>query len=134
MSHFQLLATRISVNTVLLADSEPFQRLLVREILSAEPSIAVVEIGDGKAAYALATRQHPDLMILDMLLPRLDGLSLCRLIRAESSLQHTRLMILTALKNEMGPPETLWDAFLTRPCDDALLLETVCRLLNITHP
>ncbi len=121
------------MNTVLLVDNEPFQRLLVCEILSVETSILIVETGDGGAAYGIATERRPDLVILDILLPHLDGLSLCRLIRADPTLRHTRLMILTALKRGMNEVD-LYDAFLTRPYEDAALLDTVSHLLNTSAP
>ncbi len=88
------------MNIVLLADHEVFQRLLVREILSVEPSIALIETDDGQVAYSLAVEHRPHLVIFDILLPHLDGPSLCRLIKANPALQHTRLLLLTSLKDE----------------------------------
>jgi DNA-binding response OmpR family regulator len=56
---------------------------------------------DGEQAWEKARSEKPDLFVLDMMLPKLDGLSLCRMIRNESSLANTPIIIITARGGEM---------------------------------
>jgi DNA-binding NarL/FixJ family response regulator len=61
---------------VLLADDEPLIRAGVRAVLAAEPEFGVVaEAGDGHEAVALVLAHRPDVVLLDIMMPRLDGLS-----------------------------------------------------------
>jgi DNA-binding response OmpR family regulator len=56
---------------------------------------------DGEQAWEKARAEKPDLFVLDMMLPKLDGLSLCRMIRNEASLAGTPIIIITARGGEM---------------------------------
>jgi DNA-binding response OmpR family regulator len=56
---------------------------------------------DGEQAWEKARSEKPDLFVLDMMLPKLDGLSLCRMIRNETSLSTTPIIIITARGGEM---------------------------------
>lgn len=56
---------------------------------------------DGEQAWEKARSEKPDLFVLDMMLPKLDGLSLCRMIRNEASLAGTPIIIITARGGEM---------------------------------
>jgi DNA-binding response OmpR family regulator len=56
---------------------------------------------DGEQAWEKARTEKPDLFVLDMMLPKLDGLSLCRMIRNETSLSTTPIIIITARGGEM---------------------------------
>lgn len=62
---------------------------------------AVVLASDGEQAWEKARTEKPDLFVLDMMLPKLDGLSLCRMIRNEVSLAATPIIIITARGGEM---------------------------------
>ncbi len=67
---------------VLLADDHPVLRLGVRDLLSAEPDIEVIaEAGDGHEALRLARELHPDVAVIDIAMPGLNGLEVTRRIR-----------------------------------------------------
>src|SRR5207247_10986600 len=71
--------------------------------------------GDGEAALTTARKAKPDLLILDLMLPKLDGLELCRILRKESSLP---IIMLTAKKEEADKIVGLEmgaDDYLTKP-------------------
>lgn len=118
------------MNTVLVADSEPLQRLLVRDILSEVPALRVIETGDGKLAYNLVREHHPCAVILDVLLPHLDGLSLCSLIKVDPVLSKTRVIVLTAQSDESRGRQAGCDAYLTKPFEASLFVDTVRRVLG----
>jgi diguanylate cyclase (GGDEF)-like protein len=67
--------------TVLVADDDPVMRLLMLEML-AQVGLDAVEAGDGPAAIASFQRQPPDLVLLDVDMPNMDGFAVCRAIRA----------------------------------------------------
>ena len=84
---------------VLLADDHPPLRLGLRVLLSALPGFEVVgEAGDGREALALLERLQPDVAVLDIRLPRLDGLALAREIRRQG--WPIRVLLLSAYEDD----------------------------------
>src|SRR5689334_21576728 len=55
-----------------------------------------MEAGDGEAALAAARNEHPDLILTDWMLPKLNGLALCRAVKADPSTSRTRVVLCTA--------------------------------------
>src|SRR6188508_2446067 len=81
---------------VVVADDQALVRSGFTMLLSGEPDIEVVgEAGNGAEAVALAAREHPDVMLLDVRMPVMDGLEATRRITADGSLAATRVVILT---------------------------------------
>jgi len=79
--------------TVVIAEDEAIVRLDLREILEEEGYLVVGEAGRGDEAVALVREHRPDLVILDIKMPGVDGLSAAREISTD---QHTAVLILTA--------------------------------------
>ncbi|MDZ4774090.1 MAG: response regulator transcription factor [Planctomycetota bacterium] len=84
---------------ILLVDDEPDLVELVRHHLVRE-HYDVVTASDGEAGLAEARRKLPDLVILDLMLPGIDGLEVCRRLRADSRTQHIPIVMLTAKGEE----------------------------------
>ena len=61
----------------------------------------VITASDGETAMSLMRANPPDLLVLDIMLPRLDGLSICRMLRKDSSLAHLPIIMLTARGTEV---------------------------------
>ena len=80
--------------TVLICDDEPSLRELIR--ISLNGPYRVIEADDGAVSLELARRERPDVVILDMMMPRLSGLEVLRAVRQEEELQETRVIVLTA--------------------------------------
>ena len=81
---------------VILADDQALVRAGFRALLDAEPDIEVVgEAGDGAEAVRLTQATRPDLILMDIRMPHVDGLAATRQIAAEPTLADTRILILT---------------------------------------
>jgi CheY-like chemotaxis protein len=80
--------------TILICEDEPSLRELVKASL--ESGYDFVEAEDGVRSLELAREFEPDLVILDVMMPRLDGLAVLRELRADERLAGSRVIILTA--------------------------------------
>jgi CheY-like chemotaxis protein len=83
-----------SLATVLICDDEPSLRELIRISLDGQYSFA--EADDGEESLEIARRLRPDVVILDMMMPRLSGLEVLTEIRRDKDLADTRVIVLTA--------------------------------------
>jgi DNA-binding NarL/FixJ family response regulator len=84
---------------VLLADDQALLRAGFRALIDAEPDIEVVgEAADGLAAVRLAAETHPDVVLMDIRMPGIDGLEATRRITADPELTGTRVVILTTFE------------------------------------
>jgi len=68
---------------ILVVEDEPTLRETLAEALEAD-GFRVVAAGDGRSGLALFRSEHPDLVLLDLMLPELSGIEVCRIIRRES--------------------------------------------------
>ncbi len=118
----------MTAQRVLIADDDRRLILLVRTFLAAE-GYEVETAADGLAAVEKATADPPDLVILDIMMPGIDGLQACRQIRANASTADIPILIFSALREE-GEAARLAgaDAMLKKPFSLPTLAETVRRL------
>jgi CheY-like chemotaxis protein/anti-sigma regulatory factor (Ser/Thr protein kinase) len=101
---------------ILLADDNADMREYVRRLL--QQQYEVVAIADGQAALESARRQHPDLVLADVMMPRLDGFGLLRELRADENLKGTPVILLSARAGEGSRIEGLEsgaDDYLVKP-------------------
>jgi DNA-binding NarL/FixJ family response regulator len=84
---------------ILLADDQTLIRAGFRALLNAEPDMEVVaECGTGRDAVRLAARERPDVVLMDIRMPEMDGLEATRKIMADQGLAGTRIIILTTFE------------------------------------
>ena len=117
---------------VLIVEDEPAIRGLLRLHLSLA-GFHVDEIGEGQAALELARGHRFDLILLDLLLPGLDGLTLCRAIRAQGANMNAPILMLTARDNESDKVlglESGADDYLTKPFGIREMLARVVALVR----
>lgn len=81
---------------VLIVEDHADIRALVRMTLELEQDYELHEAPDGMAGLEMARELKPDVMIVDLMMPRLDGIALCKAVRADAALRHTRIVMLTA--------------------------------------
>jgi CheY-like chemotaxis protein len=83
------------MHKLLIADDEPSLRLLVAATLASE-DYEIIEAGDGAEALALAKSERPRLALLDVQMPIMDGLEVCRRIKGDPELKSTAVVMLTS--------------------------------------
>lgn len=81
---------------ILVVDDDRATLLMLSARLIRE-GYRVLTAADGEEAWAAARREKPDLVLSDMLLPKMDGISLCRMIKADPGLAATRVILATAV-------------------------------------
>ena len=121
------------VSTVLVVDDEPSVRDVVVRYLRRE-GYRTLEAGDGDAARELLEQETPSLVVLDLMLPGMDGLSLCRWIRERSELP---VIMITALGEEadrLTGLEVGADDYLTKPFSPRELVARVTAVLRRASP
>jgi DNA-binding response OmpR family regulator len=117
---------------ILVVDDEPKIVRLARDYLE-KNGFRVVSAGDGQSALAMARRTKPDLIILDLMLPNLDGREVCRILRRESDVP---IIMLTALSEEVDQVSGLElgaDDYITKPFSPRALVARVRALLRRTR-
>jgi two-component system, OmpR family, alkaline phosphatase synthesis response regulator PhoP len=118
---------------VLVAEDDPKQAELARRYLEHEGH-AVVVVGDGRAALEEIRRNPPDLMVLDLMMPRVDGLDVCRILRRESDLPVLMLTARTTEDDLLLGLDLGADDYLTKPYSPRELAARVRTLLRRTRP
>ncbi|MBV8145944.1 MAG: response regulator [Gammaproteobacteria bacterium] len=119
---------------ILLADDNADMRAYVRELLA--PLYAVELAADGEQALAAARRSRPDLILSDVMMPRLDGFGLLRALRDEESLRDIPFILLTARAGEESRIEGLEagaDDYLVKPFNARELLARVSGTLALAR-
>jgi DNA-binding NarL/FixJ family response regulator len=86
---------------VIVADDEPLVRQGMRLVLELEPGLEILgEAADGREAVDLVRRHRPDLALLDVRMPGMDGIEAARVICAEPDLRETRVVVLTTFADD----------------------------------
>jgi CheY-like chemotaxis protein len=88
---------------------------------------------DGQIALAKAREVLPDIVVTEILVPKLDGLSLCRAIKSDASTRHIAVLIFSILSAKVRAREAGADAFLPKPLAEVRLIEMMQRLLQAGH-
>jgi len=115
---------------------EDSQELAYQSRLRLEKAGYNVEIAaDGNEGVKKARETNPDIILLDLMLPMVDGYSVCRLLKFDQKYEHIPVIILTARSLEQDKDlavKTGANAYLLKPVDWNLLLETIENLLQNT--
>ncbi|MEX2159668.1 MAG: response regulator transcription factor [Dehalococcoidia bacterium] len=127
-----MATTKRALKKILVVEDEPTLVTTLRFNLERE-GYAVVSASDGETGLALAREEKPDLIILDLMLPRLDGFEFCRILRREQGMP---VLILTAKTEEVDKVVGLElgaDDYVTKPFGMRELLARVRALLRRTE-
>ncbi|MBU0714791.1 MAG: response regulator [Verrucomicrobia bacterium] len=117
---------------ILIVEDEPDFRVALRMRLEAN-GYDIIEADDGVRGLDAVRQQNPDLIILDVMLPRMNGFKVARLLKYSAKYKNVPLMMLTVMSQEsdrkMGR-EVGADAYLTKPYQPQELLDTISTLVS----
>jgi len=116
---------------ILLVDDEPSIIKVVGKRLEVEGYQVLIAV-EGQEALAKAQTEHPDLIILDLMLPKLNGYEVCTMLKQDTRYQHIPIMLFTAKaqdQDERLGMECGADAYVRKPFKAQELLERIRRLL-----
>lgn len=117
--------------TILIVDDNADMRRYLRTLLA--DKYYVIEASDGANGLSIANESVPDLIVSDVMMPVMDGLSFCRKIKEEPMTSHIPVILLTARSTESQQLEGLdsgADAYMTKPFSSQLLLARIDNLLK----
>jgi CheY-like chemotaxis protein len=115
---------------ILVVERNPVVQRLERFFLE-QAGYQVEFVNDGISALTRAQALRPKIVVTEILVPKLDGLSLCRALKSHPDTEHILVMIFSNLQAQDRATEVGADAFLLKPLDEQILIETLERLLSL---
>lgn len=121
----------MSSKRILYVEDNEFNRKIVRDLL-ARTSYRLIEATDGEMGVATAQQEIPDLIIMDIQLPRLSGLDATRKLRADPRTAHIPIIVITSFAlsgDEQKAKDAGASAYLPKPYSPRELLKTIRRFV-----
>ncbi len=119
---------------ILIVDDESDLVSVLRMGLEIE-GFEVIDAADGEAGLRLAQREKPDLMVLDLMLPKMDGYKVCRTLKFDERYRNLPIVVLSARSGEQDKKLALdmgADAFVSKPYDMGELVRLIRTQLRLT--
>jgi two-component system cell cycle response regulator DivK len=124
----------VTGKTVLNVEDNAFNRKIVRDLL-ATTSYRLIEASDGEMGVATALRETPDLILIDIQMPKLNGLEATRMLRADSKTAHIPIIVITSFAlsgDEKKAMDAGASAYIAKPYSPRDLLAQIHKLLPET--
>jgi two-component system cell cycle response regulator DivK len=121
----------MSAKTILYVEDNEMNRKIVRALLQ-RTTYRLIEAHDGEAGVATALEQRPDLILMDIQLPKVSGMEAMRRLRAERATAHTPIIAITSFAlsgDEQKASEAGATAYLAKPYSPFDLLNLIRKLL-----
>ncbi len=120
---------------ILIADDNDDIRIMLSELLNLQGH-KVIMAEDGEKAVQLASQETPDLILMDVMMPRLSGLEAARKIHDMAALNNVPIVAISAFRNPLAETTTTgtfrWHAYLRKPFDPAELEKIIASLATKT--
>ena len=116
---------------ILIADDEPTIRLTVTRML--DKDYIILEATNGEEAVDIAGRERPDIILMDLMMPKMDGYTACCLIKADQATKMIPVIILTAIGHELNKRlamEMGAEGYITKPFARQVLADAIGPLLG----
>lgn len=116
----------MSVKRILIVDDSCTARLVNRMIFSQKPNYELISASDGKEAVDKAREEKPDLILMDIVMPRMTGLEACRVLKKDEKTHKIPIILLTTRGEEQYVQEGYASGcsdYLTKPVGDVELLD-----------
>jgi DNA-binding response OmpR family regulator len=114
---------------VLIVEDEPKSLKLIRDLLKVS-GYKTIEATDGKQGVELAKAKKPDLILMDVMMPKMDGYTACRAIRADKVTKAIPVVMLTVLDSELNKKlakDMGANGYITKPFSHQELLDVISR-------
>jgi two-component system cell cycle response regulator DivK len=119
-------------NRILIVEDEPRNMKLMHDLLE-RFSYQIIEATDGEQGVALSKSSKPDLILMDIMMPKMDGLEATRLIKADVSTNYIPIIALTSYAMKGDRERTIeagCDAYIPKPVDIGEVLKTVAHFIG----
>jgi signal transduction histidine kinase len=127
------MGTTANQTTILVVDDAPDRLRLTAELLT-QSGYRVLTAGNGREGYKIAEQAGPDLIVSDVAMPVMDGVELCRLVRAHNGLRWTPILLMSALRKDnesvVRGLRAGADDYLEAPYDPERLITKIARLVE----
>lgn len=128
------MINKVTDAKILIVEDEPQINRLIELVLQSDGFYKIKKAYDGKAALDLINSYKPNLILMDIMLPELDGFSLCRLVKEDNNLSHIPIIMLTAKNMEEDVLKGFENGaidYISKPFSNKILLARVkAHLLN----
>lgn len=122
--------------TILIADDEPHIRLLIRQSVEdlEDEGVRILAVADGVAALESIRAERPGLVILDVMMPGMNGYEVCERVKGDDALRSSYIVLLTAKGQEYDRRrggEVGADRYMTKPFDPDALVSIARQVLKM---
>ncbi len=124
------IKSKTRMRLLIVEDEEEIQTYLKEELQS---EYRIMTCKNGKEAYSIILTDTPDLVISDIMMPEMDGMTLCRKVKQNANVNHVPVILLTARSTQEDKVEGLEigaDAYMVKPFNTELLKSTVANLIS----
>lgn len=121
------------MSKIVVVDDEPFILMMIEDKLR-RAGMQVITLRESGSAMSVISREKPDLVILDWMMPEISGIELCRTLKADPALKDIPVIMLTAKGQEADKQlglECGASMFITKPFSPRSLLEVVNNAINM---
>ncbi|MEO0532396.1 MAG: response regulator [Cyanobacteria bacterium P01_A01_bin.123] len=120
--------------SILIVDDEAYIRVLMEQTLEdlEDEGVELLTASNGAEALALIQTEKPDLVFLDVMMPKMNGFEVCQAVKQDTTIQNTYIIMLTAKGQEFDQQqghEVGADLYMTKPFDPDQVLATATQIL-----
>ena len=121
---------------VLIAEDQPDSRRLLEDILTAFQPYGVITLiaRDGNEAYDIAVREKPELILLDVMMPGISGIDVCKKVKSHPDLMNTYVIMVSARIQQEDRTEAAMagaDEYMTKPYEVSMMMERIQMVLGV---